>query len=145
MPTCRKNLSINGATIPQDILPSQQRPDLVILNRKEKLISLIELTVSFETNFEDAHARKTQRYSQMKSDLESKGFQCFLLPLEVGSRGHISKKNKITIVNTLVRNKLKLRFNDILKGCSKIALLCSYSIFNAYAEPSWKDPPFLEP
>ena len=140
-----ENLSINGSTIPQDVLPTQQRPDLVILNRKEMTIYLIELTVSFETNFESAHLRKTQRYSQMKSDLEEKGYKVFLFPLEIGSRGHISNKNKITIMNTLLGNKLKIRYTEITKGCSKIALLCSYSIFHAYSEPSWKDPPYLEP
>ena len=40
--------SINGGTIPADILTTLQRPDIVIINRSEKRITLFELTVSFE-------------------------------------------------------------------------------------------------
>ena len=39
---------INGGTIPADILPTLERPDIVIINRSEKKIVLFELTVSFE-------------------------------------------------------------------------------------------------
>ena len=39
---------INGGTIPADILTTLERPDIVILNRQEKKITLFELTVSFE-------------------------------------------------------------------------------------------------
>ena len=40
--------SINGGTIPGDILTTLQRPDIVIINRPEKKITLFELTVSFD-------------------------------------------------------------------------------------------------
>ena len=65
-------LDINGGTIPPDILATQLRPDLVILNRQDKIISLLELTCSFEHNAEAANLRKTLKYTALKSDLEDK-------------------------------------------------------------------------
>ena len=52
--------SSNGGTIPADIIQTLQRPDIVLLNRKEKSIILMELTVSFEKNIESAHLKKHQ-------------------------------------------------------------------------------------
>ena len=57
-------LDINGSTIPPDVLVTLSRPDLVLLNRNEKLIFLLELTCSFETNVLAAHARKTTNESR---------------------------------------------------------------------------------
>ena len=37
--------SINGGTLPSDVITTSQRPDIVILNRAEKKIILFELTV----------------------------------------------------------------------------------------------------
>ena len=139
------NLSLNGFTVPSDILPTQQKPDLVIINRSEKIISLVELTICFETNFEAANDRKKERYTQLKLDLEDRGYICHLFPLEVGSRGHISKKNKLTLANILTLNKISLKYNELLTNSSKISLLCSYSIFHAYNQPTWSDPPLLLP
>ena len=61
-------LHLNGSTIPPDIVPTQQRPDLVIINRKEKLVFIIELTICFERNFEAANARKAERYQHLKDN-----------------------------------------------------------------------------
>ena len=52
-------LSINGGTIPADIITTGQRPDIVLINRKEKQIALLELTVSFEKNIDSANIRKS--------------------------------------------------------------------------------------
>ena len=101
--------------------------------------------MSFERNFEAANARKTARYTALKSDLEERGYQCHLIPFEVGSRGYVSKSNRLNLINVFVMNKLKPNAYKIIKQMSKISLLCSYSIFHAYTQPTWRDPPFLEP
>ena len=49
---------MNGSTIPPDILVTTLRPDLVLINRTEKEIYLLELTCSFEQNAAAANARK---------------------------------------------------------------------------------------
>ena len=99
-----------------------------------------------ESNFEAADSRKRERYLNLKSDIEDRGFKCFLFPLEVGSRGHISKKNKrILTADIPMTHKIRLHNASVLKDLSKISLLCSYSIFHAYSQPSWSEPPLLEP
>ena len=80
-------LDINGRTIPPDIVVTQLRPDVVILNRQEKIIALLELTCSFEKNAEAANLRKTLRYTALKSDLEDRGFRAYLSLLKWGLGG----------------------------------------------------------
>jgi hypothetical protein len=67
------NQTLNGATVPPDVLVTTQRPDLVILNRDTKTIDILELTISFEKNIEAANARKSARYEDLCSDLRSTG------------------------------------------------------------------------
>ena len=136
-------LDINGGTIPPDIVVTQLRPDLVIINRQEKIISLLELTCSFEKNAEAANLRKTLRYNALKSDLEDRGYRCLLVPFEVGSRGHIRKASKSNILNIFLTFNMSARSYQCVKNMSKLSLLSSYTIFNAYTQPSWRDPPFL--
>ena len=64
--------SCNGGTIPADVIQTSQRPDIVLLNRKDNSIILMELTVSFEKNIESAHLKKTSRYRDLTSDLIKK-------------------------------------------------------------------------
>ena len=52
-------LSFNGGTIPPDVVSTQLKPDLVLLNRQEKKIFVMELTCSFERNITAANLRKT--------------------------------------------------------------------------------------
>ena len=136
-------LDINGGTIPPDILVTQLRPDLVIINRQEKIISLLELTCSFERNAGAANLRKTLRYTALKSDLEDRGFRCLLVPFEVGSRGHVRKASKSNILNIFLTFNISASPYKCVKNMSKLSLLSSYTIFNAYTQPTWRDPPFL--
>ena len=138
-------LDINGSTIPPDVLVTLSRPDLVLLNRNEKLIFLLELTCSFETNVLAAHARKTTKYTSMKADIESNGYKCVLIPFEIGSRGYVTRDNKANIIHVFVKNNIKSNALKCVKQLSKISLLCSFSIFHAYTQPSWRSPPFLSP
>ena len=57
------NLTMNGGTVPPDILVTSKRPDMVLINYKQQLISLLELTVPFSTNILSAESRKNISYS----------------------------------------------------------------------------------
>ena len=50
--------SVNGGTLPPHIAITASRPDLVIINNADTTIWLLELTVSFQSNFDAAHTRK---------------------------------------------------------------------------------------
>ena len=128
-------LDLNGSTIPPDILVSQQRPDLVIIDRTKKKIFLLELTCSLEQNCESAHAGKYKRYTQLKLDLEDRDYTCILVPFEIGSRGHVRKRTRIDLINVFVMNKLKPNVYKLIKQVSRISLCCSFSIFHAFTQP----------
>ena len=53
--------------MPPDIITTDQRPDKVIINRKEKKVLLFELTVCFEKNADAANARRKSRIREKKN------------------------------------------------------------------------------
>ena len=121
--------------------------DIVIIDRSSPTptVWLFELTISFETNFEQAHTRKKVRYTQLKSDIEDSGYICNNVPFEVGSRGHISISNRsnLATIHGLASPKMKLK--TFIQTISKISLLCSYSIYVSRNDRGWSDPPPLRP
>ncbi|XP_033099731.1 uncharacterized protein LOC117103291 [Anneissia japonica] len=64
-----KGLSIAGVTIPPEILCTNLKPDIVLVNRSDKNIDIFELSVPFEPNIGKAHIYKSDKY-----DLQSKGY-----------------------------------------------------------------------
>ena len=139
------DLDLNGSTIPPDILVTLSRPDLVIINRSIKSVYVLELTCSFERNILAANIRKSTKYQSLKNDIENAGYSCTLIPFEIGSRGHVTRGNRINIANTFLQHKINFNALKCIKQLSKISLLCSFSIFHAYKQPSWRSPPFLTP
>ncbi len=78
------------STVPTDICVTTQIPDIVMINRPHKIVILIELTVCFETNSEKSTQRKENRYGSLLNDIQSTGFTCELITIEVGSRELVS-------------------------------------------------------
>ena len=66
--------------------------DIVILNRVDKKIFLLELTYS-----NTANSYKTTKYTPLKSDLEEQGLRVSLLPFKISSSGYVSKENKMRL------------------------------------------------
>ena len=80
-----QNSRISGGTIPAEILVSVEdgsRPDLVLSDRTNKKITLLELTCSLPGSSDKAHKRKNIWYTQLSLDLEELGFQVFLCHLK---------------------------------------------------------------
>ena len=141
------NLRINGGTIPADILVSVgegSKPDLVVIDRTNKRIALLELTCSLPRSSDKAHMMKNAKYAQLSLDLEEQGFQVFLMPFEVMSSGHIAKPCKSNVISTLRQFNIKLKAN-VFVNLAKIALLCTMSVFHAYQVQEWVSPPLLAP
>jgi hypothetical protein len=142
-----RGFQINGGTIPADILVSAgqgSRPDIVILDRQLMKMALIELTIPLERNAEKSHDRKNLAYTELQIPLQEKGYQCFLTPFEVGSSGHITRKNKYIMENTLRKFSIRTKKN-LFTNLAKISLLCTMSIFHAYQVKEWVSPPLLSP
>ena len=109
------------------------RPDLVLVNRKEKKIAILEFICPLEHNITKASTCKTTTYTPIQLCLEERGFKVELLPFETGSAGHITNHNKKGIEKTLKMFGIKLKTN-ILTNLSTISLLCTMSIFYAYQQ-----------
>jgi len=131
--------TINGGTIPAQIITTTEKPDITLINKESKSITLIELTVPFETNITKARERKTERYSNLANDINNMTqWECQLICFEVGSRGLITRDNK-----TQIRKILKLvgdtKVKQMLKDLSTISTSASRAIFNARFSPTWVD------
>ena len=131
-----------GTTIPPEILPTQQRPDLVLINEGSKSIIIIELSVPFEQNIHKAHEYKENKYASLVHDLQEQGYDTNLFCVEIGSRGLISNSNKLalnSIFCSLSPNKKspKQVFNKFLKSLSQCAMIHSYYIFYSKYEKDW--------
>ena len=137
---------VNGGTIPPEIMVTSSRPDLVIVNTPTTPTSvlLVELTVPFTRNIEAANSRKRLRYEFLDSDITERGFKCSNMPLEIGSRGHISARNRETLIYLCHTFKIG-KFQQVLRNCSKLSLLGSYTIFNARSAKDWSGSGYLKP
>ena len=129
---------VNGVTIPSDVAMTAQKPDLVIINRKSKEVKLVELTVPWDTNtnMTAALTRKTERYMELTTTIQGKGFKCLNIPLEIGTRGVVNTRNK-NVLTQLCHGLKVNKVSSVIKNCSKLALLGSYTLWNARYSTDW--------
>ena len=74
---------------PVHIIQTEKRPDIVVWSDSKKSVLLIELTVPWEENREEAHERKKNRYETLRADCVEKGWICHVIPIEAGCHGFI--------------------------------------------------------
>ena len=84
--------------------------------------------------------RKTERYSDLQTTIE--GFKCSNLPLEIGTRGFINAKNNYLLTHLCKIMKVK-KVSQVTQMCSKLAVLGSYSIWNARHSADWSGGGYL--
>ena len=131
---------VNGGTVPPDLALTEQIPDLVIIDRTvmPAKVVLLELTVPWDSAnaFKAALDRKTERYERLALDLEERGFIVSNMPLEIGCRGVIDKRNSLLLET--ICNMFGIRAHQRLKGAlARIALLGSYRIYLARKSSEW--------
>ena len=137
---------MNGGTVPPDVMVTSQRPDMVILNTNTtpSTVPLVELTCPFTRNITAANTRKRKRYELLTSDIQEAGFTCMNLPFEIGSRGHVTLSNKNTLSSICKVTGVK-KIQHVIRNCSKLVLLASYSIYNARSCHDWTGQDYLKP
>ena len=81
------DLGSDNYHFPAHIAHTNLRPDLVIWSDVNKHLIIIELTVCYDTGFEEAASRKMKRYSDLTSEARERGYQSLTIPVQVGSRG----------------------------------------------------------
>ena len=133
------------STIPTDIVITNQIPDLVLVNKTKKLITIVELTVCFESEIVNAATRKQNRYASLITDIEQSDFTPSLYTIEIGSRGLVSMENQTRLKE--IYSQLNVKQKDIVKmknQLSKTALLGSYTIFYSKFISEWINPPLIK-
>ena len=100
-----------------------QRPDNAILEKH--WITIIELTCSFETNFNKSHEFKARRYNNRRNALITSRAQFSLILLEISTLGFAGKMIK-TFSKCL--KELKLHDERIINKCQEVAICTSYYI-----------------
>ena len=137
-------LAPGGGSIPPHVLVTNQKPDIVIFNEALNEIIIFELMCPWDGNIASSHAFKEEKYASLIADF-SQQYTCYHFSIEISVRGQVSSNNKKRLKAFMYRacSDAKPIFKSMVPILSKSALLASFSIFAARAEPSWVSPPFL--
>ena len=126
------------STIPIQCTQTSLIPDISAYWQDQKKITIIELSVPFETNTEKAHTYKESKYAHLIIDLESKGFTVKYFAIEIGSRGHITPQNKTRLNSILTEFGKPVPLKDFRNTMSKLAIISSFTIYYAKNNPKWE-------
>ncbi|XP_063691505.1 uncharacterized protein LOC134823837 [Bolinopsis microptera] len=121
---------------PQHIVNTALRPDVVIYSNTLRKVILIELTCGNEENFEDQRSRKEKRYEELMVEIETAGWEGYLLTVEVGCRGfyHHTLPRIFNFLN-ITRAKKKRALNTT----AVVSLKGSYTIWLSRYNKTWSD------
>ena len=78
---------------------------------------------------------KNERYQDLAAEINGNGFKCSNIPLEIGTRGVVNTTNKVVLTQLCHAMKVT-KASAVIKNCSKLALLGSFSI-NARYSMDW--------
>ena len=128
----------NGGTVPPDVLATNQRPDIFLLNRQLRKVIIFELTVPWDANVVTSHDLKMRKYASLVNDLSHR-FAVEVFCFEVSVRGQLSKSNKARLKSFLLQVTGHRRPSAVrlITSVSKAALLSSFSLFSARNEATW--------
>ncbi len=122
-------------TIPQDLLMTSDRPDLVVIDNINKCISILELTVPFENNVNHNYDYKCHKYVHLCIDLHRLGFNVKYFAIEIGCKAVISESNskRLYTFYKSIRGRLKLNNRDFryLKTSLCKTVITSFVIFKS--------------
>ena len=118
------------------VVHTSQRPDLVVWNEAEKIVKIVELTVSWETNIDGAYDRKSERYEDLCNRCEEVGWAPECLPIEVGARGYIGRRLPALLTGLGFNSKEK---NNLIKEIQSTAEKASFWIWLKREDTTWND------
>ena len=106
---------------PLHIVHTQERPDIVIWSDTVKRVIIVELTVPWEENMEEAFERKKLRYENLRMECEDKGWACQVMPIEVGCRGFIGRTTTSYLTRLGLTNRARRRATQQLQTAAERA------------------------
>ena len=108
--------------IPNNIVETNLRPDMIVTSESTKNIVLIELTVPWEDRIDEAHELKRSKYEPILLDAQRNGWTTHNFPIEVGCRGFAGRSL------TRLFKSLGMHGREVKKAClsvSAVAERCS--------------------
>ena len=126
--------------MPHNMAMTEQRPDLVIINRGRvpTKITLVELTCCWDSKgaFRAALERKSDRYERLVDDLKENGLNASMVALEIGCRGVVDLRNNANIEG--ICNEVGIRAIKKMRGAlGRLALIGSFRIWLARSSQQW--------
>ena len=123
------------STIPSNLSSSLSRPDLVLVS--DDSITLFELSVVTNTkhHLSAANSRKEDRYGPLLLDLQRTSLSVQLITIEVGCLGHFMPETLAGVSRSCNLPKRKVR--SLFENAARVAISCSYRIFNARSSELW--------
>ena len=118
------------------IVETKQKPDLLIWNEERKVLKMIELTVSWETNVNDAYDRKNKRYAGLVKRCEHEGWDVDCLPIEVGARAYVGKRVPALLSKLGFNSKEK---RSVIQDLQETAEKSSFWIWLKRNDTTWND------
>ena len=114
-------------TVPYDIISTNLRPDICMIDRSSKTFTIVELTVPYESNISAAQERKSIKYMPLVAGLQELGYNTTFYSVEICSRGVIAQGTSAIMRKLchISRRESKL----FLQSLSRLVMRCSYVIF----------------
>ena len=85
--TTKMSVDLDGEYLfPNHITSTDLRPDIVWWDDSTKLVTILELTIPYDTLVEEAAMRKIIKYGDLLNELSNKNYTAKLLTVEMGSR-----------------------------------------------------------
>ena len=125
----KADLPNTGYKFPSTAASTDLRPDLVVWSVSQHVLVLAELTICFETNFEDASRRKANKYQDLLETCQASGYTTHLITLEVESRGFINFggfQRLLELFSFTKRDTLSL-----LRSVAREAILQSHKVWTS--------------
>ena len=114
-------------TVPYDIIATNLRPDICIIDRDSKNFIIVELTVPYESNITAAQERKSTKYMSLVAGLREIGFDVTFYSVEICSRGIVAQGTSAMLRKMCHISKKESKL--FLQSLSRLVTKCSYIIF----------------
>ena len=104
---------------------------------------MIELTCPAEEGIAEAHARKLDRYEQLRAYIS--GNTCWsaeVIAIEVGARGFVASSVRHCALKLGFKTT---RIKRLFKDLGEVVSRCSYHIHLAHDKLGWQKPPLIQP
>ena len=113
-----------------------RKPDIVIVDEKNKKAVIYELTVPFERNIPTQHKYISEKYAHFETDI--KKHSLLVVAFKVGSRGGLTKENT-KVLGDIQKQVMKknIQKKNFVNNIKSLSVMSSYYIFTARKHMSW--------